>query len=264
MKKVNIFIHCVVAIVIAYTPSSLHANERRFGFVYESSVLSPHVRELETWNTYRTHSKYFSRRFDQRFEYEFGVVNNLMSALYFNYTWKLADSSQGALNSGTVASSEASISSEWKYKVMDRTADAIGMALYGEATLGLNEVEFEGKLIFDKQIEKFLVAANFVIEHESEAEVEKGAVLNETSQHYEIAAGIAYAINNNFSLGIEARSIHKRKDNITTLSTLYAGSTLSYSAENWWVVLSLLPELSTSKGTAAYQTESRLLFSFHL
>ena len=248
------------------------ANERRFAYTYETSTLPPGVREIELWNTYRTDKGFFYRRLDQRVEYEFGITNNLMSALYLNNSWKLQDSNGGADSGNAMASSEVSISSEWKYKLMDRVADPIGFALYGEATLGLNEVELEGKILFDKQIDNFLFAFNGVIEHEWETELELGETEIEKELVFEFNFGATYFISNSFSVGVEARNHNEVKDGTWEHSALFLGPALSYSTEEWWATLTVLPQITAFKGATKgnlvldehEKMEARLLFSFHL
>ena len=248
------------------------ANERRFAYTYETSTLPPGVREIELWNTYRADKGFFYRRLDQRVEYEFGITNNLMSAFYLNNSWRLQDSNGGADSGNAVSSSEVSISSEWKYKLMDRVADPIGFALYGEATLGLNEVELEGKILLDKQINNFLFAFNAVFEQEWETELELGNTETETESIFEFDLGMAYFINNSFSAGIEMRNHNEVKEGAWEHSALFIGPALSYSAESWWATLTILPQVAALKGATDgnlvldehEKVEARLLFSFHL
>ena len=105
---------------------------------------------------------YYFRRLDQRIELEFGVADRLMTAFYLNYEWKAGDANGAEPGGGLVTEQGASISNEWKYKIADRVADPLGVALYGEFTLGLHERELEFKVILDKQLGRFLLAGNLV------------------------------------------------------------------------------------------------------
>jgi len=260
-------------ILIFFTISeTLLGNERRFTYVYETLTLPPGAREIEIWNTYRSNRDYFYRRMDQRIEYEFGVTDNLMSALYLNASWISRDSNGGLDEGDAVTSQSISISSEWKYKLMDRTADFIGMALYGEGTLGLNEAELEAKLLFDKQVNNFLFAFNGVIEQEWETEFEEGETEVEKELAFEFDFGAAVLLSNSLALGLEVRNHNEVVEGEWDFSALFAGPVISYSTEYWWATLTFMPQIKALKGADSgnlvlrdhEKFETRLLFSFHL
>lgn len=262
----------LLLLLLSFVSEPFYANERRFTYVYETSTLPMGAREIEIWNTYRTNRDYYYRRMDQRIEYEFGITDNLMSALYLNASWITRDSN-GPLDDGDAVSSQSiSISSEWKYKLMDRTADFLGMALYGEATLGLNEAELEGKLLFDKQVSNFLFAFNGVIEQEWESELEDGETEVEKELSFEFDFGAAVLLSNAFSLGIEVRNHNEVIEGTWEFSALFAGPVLSYATEYWWATLTFMPQVKALKGADTgnlvlrdhEKFETRLLFSFHL
>jgi hypothetical protein len=235
-------------------------------------VLPIGAREIELWNTFRNNRGYFYRRIDQKIEYEFGVSNNLMSALYLNYSSRLEDDNGSAPGGSAAASSSLSISSEWKYKVLDRVADPVGLGLYGEATLGLDEFEFEGKLLIDKQIGKWLLAFNAVAENEWESELEAGETQTSSELTVEFDLGIAYALHPQWSLGFELRNHNEVVKGNWEHSALFAGPVVSYTAESWWATLTVLPQITSFKGATNgnlvldghEKLEARLLFSFHL
>ena len=262
----------VPALLLIGGSAPLFGNDRKFAYTYESSVLASGLREIELWNTHRSGKGYFFRRIDQRIEYEFGLGGDLMSALYMNYSWKLGDSN-GSLPGGTAASSYSiSISSEWKYKLLDRVADPVGFALYGEATVGLDETELEAKLIFDKQIGDVLFAFNIVAENEWATEVVNGLSMTESEFKGEFDFGIAYEVSPQFSFGLEVRNHNEVVNGVWEHSALFAGPVVSYSTSSWWATLTLLPQVAAFKGATENglvldeheKMEARLLFSFHL
>lgn len=262
----------VPALLLIGGSASLFGNDRKFTYTYESSVLASGLREIELWNTHRSGKDYFFRRIDQRIEYEFGLGGNVMSALYMNYSWKLGDSN-GSLPGGTATSSYSlSISSEWKYKLLDRVADPVGFALYGEATVGLDETELEAKLIFDKQVGDVLFAFNIVAENEWATEVVNGLSATESEFKGELDFGVAYEVSPSFSLGMEVRNQNKAVGGVLKYSALFAGPVVSYSESTWWATFTLLPQVAALKGATGNglvlddheKLEARLLFSFHL
>lgn len=259
-------------LVVAFGQTVGSANERRFAYTYETPVLSPGARELEIWNTYRSGRPYFYRRLDQRIELEFGVAERLMTAFYLNYEWKAGDANGSAGGGGLVAEQSASIANEWKYKLSDRVADPLGVALYGEYTLGLNEQEVEFKVILDKQLGRFLVAGNVTAEHEWEDELDDGAVETAKELKIGVSGGISYAFANQFSIGLEAVQQNVVLEGRVEHAALFAGPVLSYATEEWWVTLAVLPQVSAFKGATVggldleefERAQARLLLSFHL
>jgi hypothetical protein len=266
MKKITAIILAVFTFSAETQTAS--ANERKFTYTYETSVLPQGAREIELWNTYQTGKPYFYRELNQRMEYEFGLGGNLMTSLYMNYEWTAAD-----VNGDVSKSNSVSISNEWKYKLSDRTADPIGFGLYGEATLGLDESELEGKLLFDKQLGQTLLAFNAVFEREWESNIKNSVTVTEGESKLEFNFGASFALTQNFSAGVEVFNQNLlSEEEETGHSALFGGPVVSYTAENWWATLTFMPQLASLKNTAngkldldEYQKyEARLLFSFHL
>lgn len=255
-------------------PNSSAANERRFGYTTESSVLPAGAREIELWHTDRRGRGYFYRRIDQRVEYEFGVIDGLMSALYLNVTARSRDNNGDVPGGGKSSSTSFSLSNEWKFKLTDRVADPFGTALYGEVTIGTDKEELEAKFILDKQFRRLLVAADIVAEYEATTDVVDG--VQEIEQEFKIKSGTgaAYLFDGGFGAGIEIRSENIFLKGALAHSSLFAGPVLSYSSEEYWATLTFLPQVHSFKGgTAAGSTmdlgefekfQTRLLFSFHL
>lgn len=259
---------------VLFFPEFGHSNDRRFGYTYETSVLPIGVREIELWNTDRRGRSYYYRRLDQRIEYEFGVSNNLMSAFYFNSTSRAKDSNEDALGGSKSTSYSVSISSEWKYKLLDRVADPFGFALYGEGTLGTDTYELEGKFIFDKQFQHVLAAMDIVAEYESSTDIVNGTEI--VSEEFKVKGGFgtAYIFINGFGAGIEVRNENIFVFGSLNHSAVFAGTTISYAGNEMWATLSFLPQVYSLKGGTTgsknlnldefEKIQTRLLVSFHL
>jgi len=249
-----------------------HANERRFSFTYETSVLPPGVREIEVWNTYRTGRNSFYRRIDQRVEYEVGVAPGIMTSLYLNGTTRAEDSNGDAPGGSMTTSQEFSVSNEWKFKLTDRAADIVGTGLYAEATVGVDQVELEGKMLFDKQLGATLIALNLVGEYERNSTLIDGVenILTETT--FETALGVSQAVTKRFSIGVEVTSVNNLTGGVWSTSVLSAGPVVSYTADTWWTTLTVMPQIrelraDTPTGLELLDQEkiqARLLLSFHL
>src|SRR5215468_3843753 len=151
-----------VLVGVLLAPLAARANDRHFSYTYEAAVLAPGEKELEVWTTYRNGRDTRYTRFDERLEFEIGLVPGLQTSFYLNLSGIGQDDGTGHLTTST----EVSVSNEWKWRLLDQAADGIGFALYGEITGAVDELELEGKLIIDKRFGPLLLAANFVVEHE--------------------------------------------------------------------------------------------------
>lgn len=241
------------------------ANERHFTRVYESAVLPEGAREVETWSTPRWGRDAFYVAFDYRLELEAGVTERLQTALYLNATVENAQSGQ---------SSRLGLSSEWKYRLLDPVADAVGLALYGELTVTTAELELEGKVIVDKRLGDLLVAANVVGEYD--VELAPGAIA--TDGLLQLDLGATYLLGRGFGVGVELENDTRfSADQGYESSTLIGGPVLTYAARGWWIAASFGPQLFAAKSTtfaAQYpgplqlhdneRYQARVLFSFHL
>lgn len=257
-----------LACILGAAPAS--ANERHFGYVYETPVLAPGAKEIEVYTTLRTGREDYFSALDHRISFEVGVSENLMTAFYLNMRNTTAGDT-------ALATSFAwkGFSSEWKLKLMDPVADAVGLGLYGEISYNTDGMDLEPKLLLDKKVGSWLLAANLIGEFEFEAEAEK-MELEEIAP--DITLGASYAFSPHFHAGLEFRNhnaIVKNADDEMELefSALYAGPVVSYATESWWLTLSLLPQLpalSKESGGSILVLDhgekfnARLLFSFHI
>ena len=257
-KTLFILMICILCV-------NIQANERKFGYIYQSSVLGKGNRELEIWTTARIGKDipYFAAT-DHRVEFEWGISNRLQTAFYVNFRNTSIDDGSGMKTSFDFKG----ISTEWKYQ-FSSPSKAIGFALYGELGLNTDEAEFEGKLIFDKKIKKSTFAMNMVFEHEWEFSSKKP----ETEIALEGNLGWSYDITNSFSLGIEARNHNVIKEGELEHSALFAGPVVSFSQPNWWLTFTVMPQVlsfkeksgNTKLDLGEYEKiQARLLFSFRL
>ena len=164
---------CLALILL---PGTLIAQDRVFAYTYQTNVLSKGSFDLEFQNELRTgkagkYSPYtFGQHLDQRLELEFGLGKNLQTSFYFNSElFHFADTSSSEIQQELAIS----FSNEWKWKFSDPVANRIGAALYGELEFGGSNVELEGKLILDKQLQKDLFALNLVGRYEVEKEISR-------------------------------------------------------------------------------------------
>jgi hypothetical protein len=265
------FLLTLIVLLILLTQTTW-GHARRFAYTQQSMVFPAHATELEIWNTFLYSRKYFYRRLDTRFEFEYGLGGNLMTALYLNHEMKTFDEGQGAPGGSKATEATVSLSNEWKYKLMDPAADPFGFALYGEGTIGLDEAELEGKLIFDKQVGPAILACNLVVEHEWEVEIEDGVTETTKALKPNIDAGIAWFVTSSFSIGAEGRWLNVFEEGDLTHSALFVGPSLAYSSDKIWLAFTFLPQVANVADkvsgridlTEFERYQARLLFSLEL
>ena len=254
----------VVVGVLLAVPLVARANDRHVSYTYESAVLAPGEKELEVWTTYRNGRDTRYTRFDERLEFEIGLVPGLQTSFYLNVTAIGQD-----VNGELANSTEVSVSNEWKWRLLDSAVDGIGLALYGEITGSVEELELEGKLIVDKRIGNLLLAANFVAEHEWEF----GIGQTEKDLHLDGFLGASWFFSPRFSLGVEAWNANIISHGTWEHSAFFLGPVASYTGDGWWVTLTVLPQLPAfkpSEGGGKYvftdyeRFQARLLFSWHI
>lgn len=234
-----------VTLLTTFSTGTAEANDRHFTFIHESAVLNPGAAEIEPWTTWRIGREGYYSRFDQRLEFELGLTHRLQAAFYLNATGLARDVSDGVGGLVRVTSLDlGSASTEFKYKLSDPVADALGSALYLEFTGSPTELEVEGKLIVDKQVGKTLFAANLVGEREWKLE---GPDETEIETKLELVGGLAYLVSPHLSLGIELRNHNYIEGGEWANSALFAGPTLAFANKGGWLAFSVLPQLPAIK-----------------
>ena len=266
-KGLKLFLALGGIVTAMLSPGGGQANERHFTYAYESGVLPKGGKELELWVSPRIGRRDFYSRFDLRAEFEVGLTDRLQTALYLNSRSITEEDGQG---DSKTEFEFTGVSSEWKLKLFDPVADALGFALYGEITGSTDELEVEGKLIADKRIGPWLLAANLVAEQEWEF----GPGETEREMAAEAALGLGYFLTLNLSIGIELRNHNAFSEGEDwEYSALFLGPVLSYAEEGWWAALSFMPQLPALKGAKPGDSRildeqekinARLLFAFHL
>lgn len=259
-----------ISVVIMASVSFAKAQDRIFTYTYQSNVLAPGEKEIEVWNTFGTGRQSFYRGYENKIEFETGIAKNLQTAFYF----KVNSSAGYNMSNDSALSSSTSIafSNEWKYKLSDPVANAIGSALYTELELSKNGVESENKIILDKKLGRNTFALNLVGVYETVKITEDKILKNEKEYRAEFDLGYAYYLGKGFNLGIEARNLNKNEDGEWKYSALYAGPVISYSRDKFWINLTVMPQITAFKG-ATYKNlvlddqqklNTRLVFSFAL
>lgn len=269
MNAKNIIKKSFVILLITLSAYTSTAQDRLFTYTYQSIVLNKGQKEVEIWNTYRFGKNDFYSRLDNRSEFELGLGNNLQTAFYLNLTTK-TKTIENATNKFLETENEISFSNEWKYKLMDPVANPVGLALYGEFSIGSSEYELEGKIIIDKKINKFTVAANAIYEFETKPSYEIKNQVWEKEQKAGLNLAIAYPICKTFNLTMENTYNNVFVEGNLLHSALYSGFGFSYINSNYWINFTAMPQILSFKGGEKnglnldeYEKfQMRLLFSY--
>jgi len=260
----------LIASFLLLSSMSLLAQDRVFNYTYQSAVLNKGEKELEVWTTVLQGKTDYYREIQNRVEYEIGLGSNLQTAFYINSKQKAAfETSSGEI---VMSSTEISFSNEWKYKFSDPVADRVGFAGYAEFTVATDELEIELKAILDKKIGKTTHALNFTFEPEWGTTTSNGKVTTATELKYDINYGFSYNINKHWNLGGEIinRNVYLKEDKFTH-SALFAGPTVAYFMDKFWINLSVSPQiagLNNPDGMSGLNVDEftkmdvRLLFSY--
>lgn len=270
-----------LVLVIFLIPSFiLNAQDRMFVRTYQSLTLAKGTKDVEVWNTYRAGRQYFYNRLDQRMEFEVGLTDKLQTSVYLNVEHSAEGAHLDTLGgiadtsiNGIYKSTLFSVSSEWKLKLSDPVANAIGSAVYAELTIAPSEVEVEGKLILDKKTNKNIFALNLVGEYEVGFDVKKGKTETEKELKAEIDLAYMRMLKPHLGLGLELRNHNIFVESKMEHSAMFGGPTLFYSSNSFFIILNVLPQWSNLRvndenpknlDLSEYEkVESRLLIGFN-
>jgi len=207
--------------------------------------------EVEQWVTYRNGKAQGSfTRWDLRNEFEYGILDDLQTAFYVNYTHEHQEGVEDLDGNGSVDQFDhdnnwvwKGVSSEWVYQIFSPYTDWVGVALYFEGTVSDTEGELEQKLILSKNIGDWVLAFNAVVEQEWDLETSN----NDVEGKFEMDWGVAYKIIPEFSLGLEAKNqrVYPENFRFEEHSVWFVGPNLHYgNAAGWWVTATFMPQVA--------------------
>ena len=232
------------AAVVMASASAAHADERKFNYSYEAKTLPQGGFEFEQWATLNLEKEAGSDSLlSLREEFEFGLTDRLTTSAYLNLKYLRAQGVPGEADENSFGFE--SVSSEWKYKVSDPTADLVGFLLYGELALSNDDYELELKLVFSKHLGPVTIAYNFIYEWE----LERASASSRWHWADVIQNTVGVSLDLPFlpasSVGVEARSeAHfERSLGGPHTSAYWLGPNLHYATSTWWATLSFLTQL---------------------
>jgi Family of unknown function (DUF6662) len=247
---------------IAATPTS--ADERYFGYTYAAEPMPKGANEIELWATDRRGKEmgHYDAQ-DYRIELEHGFTDRLTISAYLNleshHISGLAPDFDDVHRNFAVQG----LSSEIKYNLLSPYKDGFGLTLYAEPAWSRilsvegqkgTEYELELKAIFQKDFldDRLIWATNLVLEPELEHEKanegtgEARRVWNKELQ-FHLTSGVSYRIAPGWFAGLEGRYSSIYPDFTRGLHretyAVFAGPTIHYAAQKWWVTATYQPQL---------------------
>ncbi|MFA5298485.1 MAG: hypothetical protein WC389_09815 [Lutibacter sp.] len=248
---------------------TISAQDRLFTYTYQSTVLNKGQKELEIWNTLRTGREKFYSRLDHRTEFEIGLGGKLQTAFYLNLTSNTVTIDENSTKF-LETENEISFSNEWKLKLLDPVVNPLGLAVYGEYSIGSKEYGLEGKLILDKKIGNLTIAANAIYELELKPKIEVEETDWEKENKADFNLAFAYSFSPKIALTLENSYKNVIAEGELEHSALYSGLGFSYVMESFWVNFTVLPQIKSFKGETNSslnlnefeKVQFRLLFSY--
>ena len=252
----------IAAMPLATRPSPARADETPFGYVYTTDSIRKGEWEYEQWNTVRTGKAAGSyTSIDFLNEFEHGFTDNFSGAFYLHSSYlhsrNVPDPDDATKNLDNQSSFDVNgISVELKQRLLNPHIDPIGLTLYMEPELGVRsplsgtdtvERAIEFKLIIDKHFlaDRLILASNVVFEPEWGRQ--NGERSKELKNEYSVGAAYRFAVG--WYGGLEL--LNRRKFNDQDFakqgaSAFFLGPSLHYDQKEWWVTLTVLPQIAGS------------------
>lgn len=221
--------------------SAARANERRFGYTYEPETMPQGAFEFEQWATVRAGrnaavGQQDFRLWEIRDSIEYGVTDNYTVELYVNENFThFHDPATGKTTSDF---SFEGISLENRYLVLNPTEHPVGLTLYLEPRFSGPEAEVEEKVILGQRHGDWKWALNLT--HSTDW----SGHFRSTEGEAELSLGLGRDFGRHWTLGLEARDHNEIPDYRRWENTaVFVGPAVSYRRDQWWAVLSVLPQV---------------------
>jgi len=246
-----------------------HSAGPEFGYVYTAETEEAGETELSLWATDRRgkgEGRYAAQ--DYRLEIERGISDRFQLSGYVNFAGHHVKGLGGEFEPLHRSFAFQGLEAEFKHRLLDPDTHGVGLALYAEPGWSRvskvtgersTEYEVELKAIVQKNLlaGRLVWAANLTLEPEWERERgELGAGIieprTEKELGVELSTGAAYRATRNWWIGIEARYHSVYPDWTHGLHrenyAFYAGPTLNWTADEWSVTATYLPQLVGGPG----------------
>lgn len=217
------------------------ADPRPFTFTTDTYAMGKGNFEYEQWVTWRHHREDEPGydRIDFRHEFEFGIADNFDLAIYLP-SWRYEDT-----NDNTGASFD-SIDIEGIFYFTNPRTDFMGLGLYNEVKVGDDSLGFETKLLVQKDIGRWTLAYNLILETGFEGVFDTDAE-NEIEGELKHTFGASYALTPTLLVGGEAfiESVYEDWSSYEK-TAVYAGPVVSWQGhDHFWITVTALYQLTS-------------------
>ena len=221
------------------------AGVRHFTFIYEAPTSSPGSVDVENSMTWaHGGGGGTADALVMRHELEFGLTARLQGSLY------LADWEYTREKAGHEIDYTAS-ALEFIFNFSNPVIDPIGLSAYQEVRGGPHLVEWESKLIAQKNLGPIILAWNGTIEATWE-----GERLDETEGEIQQAIGASYELSPRLSLGAEILQefvFPQWRGDKDMHTNVFAGPNICYRQRNWFATVTALAQATDTADESALQ-----------
>jgi hypothetical protein len=235
----------LAALMACAGAATVQADDRKFGYSYEAKTLPQGTWEFEQWATLQTGKDAGSwNTWLLREEIEYGITDRLNASIYLNSKYQANTGVPGFEDEHGFGFQ--SMSTEWKYKLSDPSADVVGSLLYAELAFSNAEYEIELKMVLSKEIGRFTFAYNFIYEAELAQAVDEQPVWR-WEHIISNTLGASYAVADHYSVGVEAMDVFRNSPVEDTKTHAYfVGPNVHVSSGSWWATFTVLRQISVN------------------
>ncbi len=213
------------------------AGVRHFGFIYEAPTSAPGSFELENTITSKDGDEVAFRH-----EIEIGLTDHFQASVYFaDWSW----------TESRTHYDDAAV--ELIYNFTNPVIDPVGLSIYQEIRGGENFIEWESKVIAQKNIGRFIFAYNVTLEA-----VWEGERLAEREGEFSNAIGASYEFSPRFSAGVELlhECVFPEWRDAEKIRNVFVGPNICYRHANWFVTVSALAQATSTPDEAEVQVRA--------
>ncbi len=234
MRPLTFFGRSASAAVFLALLSSLSAvaAPRDFPFTWTGKTAAQGQSSLELWFTPRLvrTADYF--RLDTRAVWTHGVASNVDTQISLDLDFQRTDFTQGV---------EPKFTSLWRFTTW-REKSPFAVAGIGRVSLGLDQVEFEGRLVADLHIDRVVLALNF--------SASRSLFWNnrvDIDTRLEENLGLKYSISKGVAAGLEFRAKSAWQVREYQGTAFYVGPAMTFTHPKFWITLGAFAQVAADR-----------------
>ncbi|MFT3713370.1 MAG: hypothetical protein QM817_37415 [Archangium sp.] len=220
---------------LAVLSTSALAAPRDFPFTWTTQTSDAGQHQFEGWLTARIANVDDTyARFDGRLAWTMGIARTLETQIAIEPEITRTDTGGATL--------DGKVSNLWRWTTW-RQGAPFAVGGLGRLSLGVDRVEFEGRLLMDLKVDRFLFALNVSAER---AQFWNGRTGVDT--RLEESLGVRFSLSPTASFGVEGRVKTSWDKRLYRGSAVYVGPTLAFTNEYFWVSLGAFAQVAAERG----------------